>query len=119
MNLCMHSSSVPSIIIYGRAPREVLTRSVLTDGHFLSIERGFRQARTGVIPYSRQRTHISRLPLPPGKPTPNPGDPLVTPPWGSMRFADITGHEVGGVCPFGPSAAADLSRRIRHAASRR
>src|SRR5258707_1589685 len=37
MNLRMHSSRVPSIIRYGRAPREALTRSLLTDGHFLRV----------------------------------------------------------------------------------
>src|ERR1035441_5134485 len=33
----MHSSSVPSTIKYGRAPREALMRSLLSDGHFLRV----------------------------------------------------------------------------------
>jgi hypothetical protein len=31
---------------------------------------------------------------------------------GSMRFADITGHEVGGVCPFGPKAPLPIYRDV-------
>jgi hypothetical protein len=66
----MHSSSVPSAIKYGRAPRVALTRSWLSDGHFRRTAGAAKLILTSVsdIPnnpgeiLSRQQSFIMFLP---------------------------------------------------------